>query len=131
VVTGVGKTRATSIAGPAAGALPNAQRSVCSGFPGCWPVSCVAAGAAKAARQIVSENPSPLAGMKPTGISARNTRVTSRMLITSSRLRRLNRVERMSGGLVPWCEDFILSEMHPRFPGTLRQHTGIPDRWVS
>jgi hypothetical protein len=97
-VTAVGRTRATSIAGPAAGALPNAQCSTCSGVPGCWPVSCGAEGAAKAARQSVSENPSPLAGMKPTGINARNTRVTSRMLVTSSRLRRLNRVERMSGG---------------------------------
>jgi hypothetical protein len=97
-VTAVGRTRATSIAGPAAGALPNAQCSTCSGVPGCWPVSCGAEGAAKAARQSVSENPSPLAGMKPTGISARNTRVTSRMLVTSSRLRRLNRVECMSGG---------------------------------
>ena len=30
---------------------------------------------------------------------------------------------------MPWCEESIWSEMHPRFVGTLRQHTGIPDRW--
>ena len=28
-------------------------------------------------------------------------------------------------------EESSLFEMHPRFAGTLRQHTGIPDRWVS
>src|ERR1700687_1988522 len=50
------------------------------------------------------------------------------MLVTSSRLRRLNRVERMSGGLVPLGEEFILSAMHPRLAGTLPQHTGIPAR---
>src|SRR4029077_15096205 len=34
-------------------------------------------------------------------------------------------------GLVPLCEESILSAMRPRFPGTLRQPTGIPDRWAS
>src|SRR5882762_5681466 len=63
--------------------------------------------------------------MKPTGISARNTRATSRMLVTSSRLRRLNTVERMEGALVP---EFIGSAMVPRLAGTLPQGTAIPDR---
>jgi hypothetical protein len=34
----------------------------------------------------------------------------------------------MSGGLVPLCEESILSEMDPRLVGTLQEHTGIPDR---
>lgn len=32
---------------------------------------------------------------------------------------------------MPLCEESILSAMRPRFPGTLRQPTGIPDRWAS
>jgi len=94
-VTEVGKTRAASTAGPAAGALPNAQCSMRGGFTGCRSLSCGREGAGKSARQIVRENRLPLAGMKPTGISARNTKATSRMLVTSSRLRRLNRADRM------------------------------------
>src|SRR6266513_2912381 len=95
-VTGIGRTRPVSMAGPAAGALPNAQCSVCDGFPGCLPVFSGAGGAGNSGRQIVRENGVPLAGMKPAGISAWNTTATSRMLVTSSRLRRLKRVERIS-----------------------------------
>jgi hypothetical protein len=69
------------------------MESACAGSP------CASTSAGKPSQQISIENGRSLAGMNPSGMSARDANATSMMLAMTVRLRRLLELKRISHGV--------------------------------